>query len=292
MTGFGDASGEGADVHFFVELRSLNSRYFKPVIRLPDQIQALEPELESSLRRRLSRGTVTLIVKATDSSADAAWAVNEPALSRYLEHVRALTWSDPRDISIDAAAMLNLPGVLQPDGDDERRLHDARAALLPLVDTACGALIAMRTREGALLHTDLLKHHAEIASLLEKIRVRAPSIVEHYHQRLRERIDRMLGEVGAAVDQTDLIREVAVFAERSDIAEEIARLSGHLDQFHELIDTDGARPVGRTLDFLAQEMLREANTIAGKSNDTEVSRHIIAIKGAIDRIKEQVQNVE
>lgn len=292
MTGFGDAAGDAEGVHYFVELRSLNSRYFKSSIRLPEFIQALEPEIEAILRRRLHRGTVTLSVKATDTSAAAAWVVNQAALSRYLEQLRGLAQTDADDLRIDAAALLALPGALQPDGDDERRLHEARATLLPLVKRACDRLLDMRQREGALLKEELERHHAEIADLLERIARRAPTIVEAHHSRLRERVETMLRDAGAVVEQVDLIREVAIYAEKIDIAEEVARLGGHLDQFREIVEDASSRPVGRTLDFLAQEMLREANTIAGKSNDVEVSRHIVAAKGAIDRIKEQVQNVE
>jgi uncharacterized protein (TIGR00255 family) len=150
----------------------------------------------------------------------------------------------------------------------------------------------MREREGVFLVEDLMGHREVITSRLAEISDQAPSAVEEYERRLRLRVETMLQDAGVRTEQVDLIREVAVYAEKSDISEEIARLGGHMDQYQELLANGDDRPVGRTLDFLAQEMLREANTIASKSADAVISKAIVEIKGAIDRIKEQVQNVE
>ena len=143
-----------------------------------------------------------------------------------------------------------------------------------------------------MLHKELHRHRRSIADRLETIVRRAPIVVEQYRNRLRERIDALLAEAGTGLREEDLIREVAVYAERSDITEEVTRLQGHLEQFGEIIDADDGEPRGRTLDFLSQEMLREANTIASKCLDVAISREIVEVKGDIDRIKEQVQNVE
>jgi uncharacterized protein (TIGR00255 family) len=150
----------------------------------------------------------------------------------------------------------------------------------------------MRTREGDMLLAELRKYCSLIADHLRVVKEHAPIMVELFQQRLRQRMEALLAESGAAVREEDLLREVAVFAERSDIAEEVSRLQGHIDQFSDLIDRERGEPIGRTLDFLAQEMLREANTIGSKCLDVEISRRIVEIKGTIDRIKEQVQNVE
>ncbi len=150
----------------------------------------------------------------------------------------------------------------------------------------------MRTQEGQLLLNDLLEQRDVIATRLAMIAERAPGVVAEYERRLKARIETLLTAADRRVEPVELIREIAVYAERTDIAEEIKRLSGHIDQFTSLLTQSGGRPVGRTLDFLAQEMLREANTIASKSPDSEISRAIVEVKGAIDRIKEQVQNVE
>lgn len=298
MTGYGEASAQIDGVHYFVEVRALNNKYFKAVIRLPEMFQGLEAEMESRLRQRLTRGTVTLSASCTDASASAAYDINHLALDRYVQQLRRVSNVANGELKLDVASLLSLPGVLQPPSDEEDRLNRARAAFGPLLDRAIDALLAMRQREGRLLVDDLNQQRALIADRLGHIRERAPSVIADYEKRLKARIEAMLQSAatihpdGARVDPADLIREIAVYAERTDIAEEITRLGGHLDQFAHLLSGKEDRPLGRTLDFLAQEMLREANTIASKSPDAVISKATVEIKGAIDRIKEQAQNVE
>ena len=293
LPGFGDASVERDGAHYYVEIRSLNSKYFKAVLRLPDRLQSLEAELEAHLRRRLLRGSVFCSLKFSEGSAEAANDVNVAALARYADSIREAQAKLGRaDDQIDLTALLGLPGVLQPPPDEEERLERARGAVLEGVDAAVTRLEEMRTREGVSLEQDLGARLGEIEERLAQIRSRAPEIVVEFENRLRSRIDSMLEEAGLSVDPVDLVREVGVWAERSDIAEEIARLAAHTEQFRELLaKADAAEPIGRTLDFLTQEMLREANTIASKSADAEIARWIVEVKGAIDRVKEQVQNV-
>jgi uncharacterized protein (TIGR00255 family) len=182
--------------------------------------------------------------------------------------------------------------VLVQTDDLEQITVKARGALKPLVDQAIDGLLKMRTVEGQALADDLLGHRSAIETRLSEIATRAPQVVDEYHQRLRNRVNELLAKAQLDVAQPDLIREVAVYAERCDIAEEVSRLTGHMQQFEEILTNGNEEPSGRTLDFLTQEMLREANTIASKSNDVTIARHIVEVKGAIDRIKEQVQNVE
>jgi uncharacterized protein (TIGR00255 family) len=291
MTGFGEASAQTAGAHYFVEVRSLNSKYFKASIRLPEAFQGLEAEMESALRKRVHRGTVTLTGTCTDISESAAFEVNHLALQRYVDQIRKAPAIASGQVQIDLGALLPLPGVLQPPANEEARLHKAREAFLPLLEKACDGLQAMREVEGKALRDDLLRQKELIASLLVMITQRAPGVVAEYEARLQSRIQMMLQSADLRVEPTELIREIAVYAEKTDIAEEIQRLSGHIEQFSRLLGA-GDKPVGRTLDFLSQEMLREANTIASKSPNAEISRATVEIKGAIDRIKEQVQNVE
>jgi uncharacterized protein (TIGR00255 family) len=292
MTGFGEATANAEGVHYFLELRSLNNKYFKTSIRLPEELQALEPEIETHLRRRLTRGTITCVVKVSDTSADAAVSVNHGALSRYIQQVRATPEVADGSVPLALGPLLELPGVLQPPTDEESRIDRARAVLKDLLDEALEHLVSMRQREGVFLVEDLMGHHDVIAGRLALIAEQAPSAVREYEQRLRQRVETMLADAGVRAEPVDIIREVAVYAEKSDISEEVARLGGHLEQYASLLSGAEDRPVGRTLDFLAQEMLREANTIASKSADAQISRATVEVKGAIDRIKEQVQNVE
>ncbi len=279
-------------VHYFLELRSLNNKYFKGVIRLPEEFQGLEAELESKLRERLTRGTITLSASCSSTAESAAHDINEKALSRYVEALRRLPMVAAGELKLDLGALLSLPGVLQPPGDEEARLGQARTAFGTLLNQAIDALLRMREREGRALLADLESQQAFIAERLTLITGRAPEVISEYQRRLKARIDQLLAEAGATVQPVDLIREIASYAERVDIAEEIKRLTGHLEQFASLISDSQDRPVGRTLDFLAQEMLREANTMASKSPDASISRWTVEIKGAIDRIKEQAANVE
>lgn len=292
MTGFGDASAQTEGVHYFVETRSLNSKYLKVVIRLPEEYQGLEAELDALVRKQLTRGTVTVTGSCNDTSENAAFAVNVNALESYIEQIREAPSVANGGASVEVSSLLSLPGVLLPPGDEEVRIEAARKGFSSLVDTACAKMIEMRAREGEALHAELSRQSDVIADNLKQIMGKAPAVAADYEKRLNARIDAMLEKAELKAEPADIIKEVAAYAERTDINEEISRLSGHIEQFGQLIEEDGSRPVGRTLDFLSQEMLREANTIASKSPDAEISRGIIEVKGAIDRIKELVQNVE
>ena len=293
MTGFGDAAAEVEGIHYLMELRSLNNKFFKTTMRLPEELSGLEAELETRLRKKVARGSVTVTVKFRASDARAASRVNEPALMNYLAHLEMVQDKvQGHDVSIDLTQLLALPGVLQPAQDEEAILAKARPVVLKLLDEAADRLTAMRQREGQSLAQDLLHQREAILKRLARVQKRAPTVVEEYHQRLQNRINELMAKAKLKVDENDLIREVAVFADRADIREELIRLEGHLEQFEQIVQQSDAEPAGRTLDFLAQEMLREANTNGSKSNDAAISRHVVEIKGAIDRIKEQVQNVE
>lgn len=294
MTGFGAASEQLEGVHYAVEVRSLNNRYFKATIRLPEEISGFEAEIETLLRNRLSRGSITLVAKRYAAEGLLTHRINDAALVTYLDHLETLHEKfKNRDqaISIDLTALLALPGVLQPE--DERALMDkARPTMLRLVGVACDKLLAMRAREGESIREDLHKQKRYVIERVDAVAQRAPQVVEEYHVRLRTRVDDLLARAELKVDEHDLLREVAIYAERSDVSEEINRLRGHMEQMQRIVDSADGEPAGRTLDFLAQELLREANTIASKSNDATIARAIVEVKGAIDRIKEQVQNVE
>lgn len=292
MTGFGDASAENHGIQYYVEIRSLNNKFYKSTIRLPDAIQGLEPEIDSILRNRLIRGSITVTVKYSDTTEMAAHDININALQHYIDKLGELPHDEGHPVTIDPATLIVLPGVLLPPTDIDKRVDRVRPTIINLINKACDSVMEMRHCEGKMLHTDLHKHRESIDSRLAVIAQRIPTVVEEYYQRLKLRVETMLKDAEVKYDQVDLIREVAVFAERSDISEELTRLSAHLTQFRDMIDSQAVEPIGRTLDFLAQELLREANTIASKSNDSEISREIVEIKGAIDRIKEQVQNVE
>jgi uncharacterized protein (TIGR00255 family) len=291
MTGFGAAAADVDGAHYVVEVRSLNNKFLKAVVRLPEELQGLEPELETQLTGRFARGSMVVNVRFADDSADAASQINAAAMERYLDQLLQVPGLTHDAARVDLGALLALPGVVSGDTGEARRGR-ARAVLRRLLEEACDKVLAMREREGQNLHVDLHGHCDVIAGHLQVIAERAPVVVELYQERLSQRMKTLLAREGTALRDEDLLREVAIFAERSDIAEEVSRLQGHLVQFQEIIDDRSGQPVGRTLDFLSQEMLREANTIGSKCLDVEVSRRIVEIKGGIDRVKEQAQNVE
>jgi uncharacterized protein (TIGR00255 family) len=195
-----------------------------------------------------------------------------------------------RLVQIDLASLVQLPGVCQEPRDDTDEIARHGPAVRELTKKAIEKLNTMRGREGGSLFEELMRHVKVISSNLAEIEKRAPAVIEDYHKRLSQRVNQLLSKAELKVSEPDLIKEVAVFAERADIAEEIQRLGHHLKAFEDACRKD--EHAGRKLDFITQEMLREANTIASKANDAQIARHIVEIKGAIDRVKEQVQNVE
>lgn len=290
MTGFGVATAEARGRHYSVEVRSVNNRFFKAAVRVPPELLPLEAELESALGRRTQRGSVTLTVRLSLSDG----AANEVNVDTARTLVERLLHALPPEIAsrttVDLATLLTLPGVTGIDAD--RVAAEARPIVLRLVDEAAERMLSMRAREGESLRGQLLLFAGCMRERLALVRDRAPEVVRQYQERLRQRMAALLAELGASVRGEDLVREVAIFAERSDIAEEIVRLDGHLDQLDRILSLANGEPVGRTLDFLAQEMLREANTIASKSADGEIARLIVEIKTSIDRLKEQAANAE
>lgn len=305
MTGFGSASADDHGISCSVELRSVNNRFFKAVIKLPDKLANLEPEVDRVLREALVRGSIVLSVSVKDRASAAAVALNEGVLKSYLDILKSIAPTlnaEGRGIEshVDLAQLLLLPGVVEAGEDSAAYVAKHEQLVMGLVKAAIAKLNEMRRREGAALWADLQRHVEVIRGALAKIAEQAPQVVRTYHERLRARVNQMVADAKLSLSDHDLLKEVALFADRADISEEITRLGGHLDQFvsvcrkEEASGTGGAAGGGdgRKLDFITQEMLREANTIASKANDTTIARLTVDIKSAIDRIKEQVQNAE
>lgn len=289
MTGFGDAYAQRDGTHYAVEIRALNNRYFKSLIKLPEIVSGLEPEIDTLLRDRLGRGSIVFMLKMRMDSAEAAYHINRAALESYISQLQSVQGLNGI-ARIDLAALLQLPGVCQEprDESDELQLHGP--VIRELSQQAIAKLLLMRQREGEGLYADLLKHTGAMRQHLQHIQTRAPFVIDEYHRKLSSRVNQLLSKAELEVNQVDLLKEVAVFAERADISEEIQRLTSHIEAFEQACRSD--EHAGRKLDFITQEMLREANTIGSKANDALIASHIVEIKGGIDRLKEQVQNVE
>ncbi|MHC4987932.1 MAG: YicC/YloC family endoribonuclease [Planctomycetota bacterium] len=290
MTGFGQACSEVDGVVYTVEIRSVNNRYFKAQLRMPDIAAYLEGEIERVHRDAIHRGTVNFSLRMKNISGKALFDIDENSLKTYIQRLNDLLPAGDGYSRIDLASMLSLPGIVQPVIPDEAHMQKMREVILSLTEEALELLKQSRCEEGKTITVDLLANLDLIANRLKAIGERVGVVVGEYHQRLKDRVDQLLAKAQLKMDEAQLAREVAIYAERSDVAEEVSRLGAHLAQFRECCEKGGA--VGRRLDFITQEMLREANTIASKSSDTTINQSVIEIKCAIDRIKEQVQNVE
>jgi len=290
MTGYGQAQGEINGVSYAVEVKAVNNRYFKAIIKLPELVAFLEEDIERLLRRNLARGTVNYVLRFKDVSANTLFDIDEQALQAVVEKLGRIKPSTDVKRSIEIGSLLALPGIIRPVMPDEQMAEQMRQKVLEISQEAIDRLKEMRAAEGAALGADLKKYCGQIQQDLEHIRARSPAVVQEYAKRLKRRVDELLAHAELKLDEEVLAREVAIFADRSDISEELARLDSHLQQFDQACRGDGQ--AGRRLDFISQEMLREANTIASKSSDMEITHSVVDMKCGVDRIKEQVQNVE
>jgi uncharacterized protein (TIGR00255 family) len=294
MTGFGEARHQGEGLTLSVEVRTVNNRYLKVSVRGSDPYPMLEPELEKLVRKYVRRGTVTIHVRLERQGRGADFALNPVALRSYLDQIRRVCdeagWQVP--VAAYLGPALALPGVApEPGGVSGRPPDDEFAAVERTLDAALKRMHLMRQQEGRAMADDLLGHRQAVTEQLGRIKALIPGVVEAYRQRVRDRVGQALADHNVSVRPDDLIREVAIFAERTDVAEEVMRLGSHLDQFETIVRTDEDGP-GRKLEFLVQEMGREANTIGSKAGDVAVSRHVVEIKAALEKVRELVQNVE
>ncbi|MFQ5502826.1 MAG: YicC/YloC family endoribonuclease [Phycisphaerae bacterium] len=291
MTGFGEARIVEDGVSFVVEIRSLNNRYFKASIKVPELFQRYETEIDKQLRPRIGRGSVNYTLRIKDENPASAYTIQTELLGEYARQLQSVAGQDGAG-HVDLARLIEIPGVLQPPEIEESVLAAQFEVVRRLTEEAVTSLIEMRRREGAALKNDLDIQLEEIRTRGRAMAERSPEVVVDYQKRLHARLRQLLnGTEGSNIDLKEeaLCREVALFAERCDVNEEVSRIESHLEQFASLCVAP--EPTGRKLDFLAQELLREANTIGSKSNDAEIARQVVEMKAAVDRIKEQVQNV-
>ena len=290
MTGFGESRREAEGLKISVEIRSVNNRYLKLNTRLTEPYQGIESDVEALLRERLHRGTINVSVRVERQRSADEYQLNIVALEAYRRQIEQLEgrWHIAENVPL--TQLLLLPGVVQENAPATFDIRHDWPLIRETLKEAIERLCQMRFAEGQAMAKDLKVNRTAIAEHLAGIQQRAPRVVEAYRDRLQERVQKLLSKLGVELDPGDLIREVSVFAERSDISEEIVRLSSHLEQFEKTVNLP--KSSGRKLDFLTQEMVRETNTIGAKANDLEITRHVVDIKAAIERIREMVQNVE
>ena len=218
------------------------------------------------------------------------YRLNEGVLSGYIKQLEAVLGEHVRRDGAHLAPLLTLPGVVREPTAEYETIEAQWPDVEKVVGEALAHLAQMRIEEGRSMSNDLTANARAIALELSKVELRAPVVVEAYRSRLTERLNKVLAEVGVRAEEADVVREAAVFADRSDISEEIVRLRSHLEQIDGVMASDESQ--GRKLEFLIQEMFRETNTIGSKANDAEIARHVIEMKTAIERMREMIQNVE
>ncbi|HEY1100580.1 MAG TPA: YicC/YloC family endoribonuclease [Myxococcota bacterium] len=294
MTGFGrgrqDLAEPGSAV--VVELKSVNHKGLEVKLRLPRALHADEVALGKQLRARFERGRIDASIDVVTAKVAAPVAVDEARVAAVMALVSSLSSQHPAVTpTITAGELLRLPGILVEQAGDVDDAADAAAlsaAAVAAVDEAIAALIASRAAEGAGLRAVVVGHRDRIASLTEEIAGRMDAVVADKRQKLQDKLDALLGE---HLEPSRVVAEVSVLAERLDVGEEIARLRLHLEQLDALVSSS-TNGCGRRLDFLCQELLREANTTASKCQDANVAHLVVELKAEIERLREQAQNVE
>lgn len=288
MSGHGRAAAANEALRITVEIRSVNHRFCRVSVRLPSELAALEDHARRQVQERVRRGKVDVAVSFVGASGQ----------STRLDHVVADAWvQELRDLAARSGLeggptvgdVLQLPGVLA--GASTLPMDDATGALLTAVlDDALTTFDAMRSREGADLAADLGDRVALMRERIEEIAMVADTLPGRVRDQMRQRISDLLGETGAEVGEDRIVQEAAYFADRADVTEEIVRLRSHLEKVDKLLVSDEA--VGRTLEFVTQEIHRELNTIGSKTKDLEVADTIVTLKTELERLREQVQNIE
>jgi uncharacterized protein (TIGR00255 family) len=292
MTGFGSASVSSDLGEFSVEVKSLNNRFLDMTLRLPKELGFLEPELREEIKRVVRRGKVELFLRWTATGTQPLYEINRPLLKHYAQQVREVMWRGAAgEQPMDVGALFSLPGVIIPTGATSNTgpislaaLEAARAALKGLDDS--------RAAEGKALvaaikgHLDVLEEGSrELASAKDQI-------VDEFRRRLSERLAALETNVQAKVDPGRMEAEVLIYVDKSDVTEELVRLDAHIAAFRKQCNGDTPEPVGKFMDFLVQELLREVNTTGNKARGLAVAQRIVQMKSEIEKIREQVQNLE
>ena len=286
MTGYGKGVSQRESKTLTVELRAVNNRFLEINARLPKYLLAGDEVVRKQINSVIKRGTVDFFYDYKDLSGDKVLNVDYELAKLYCDAAKELTDRFAIENGLCSANLLKMNDVVSISSDTDCEL--LCEMLSEAVKVAVGELDAMRIKEGESVKRDFERLVNNISEHLEAVRLRAPEVVAEFREKLKKRIEEYLGEIEP--DETRLLNEVAFFADKADINEEISRLESHIDQFRISLNMSGE--VGRKLDFLAQEMNREINTMGSKSNDVEITRHVVAMKNELEKIKEQVRNVE
>ncbi|MEX0669767.1 MAG: YicC/YloC family endoribonuclease [Pirellulales bacterium] len=289
MTGCGEGIASAGGNSCRVELRGVNGKQFKLTVRAREGLSGLEGRIEAAVRQRIRRGSVQLTLDISGPAAATARRLDRSQLGAYLDDLEAFCSARNLPLPQSADGLLGLPATVVDAVPDSNLAEHAWPLVSQALEAALDRSHQMRRVEGANLAADMRVTCGEIVSLADGIRSRVPLAVAAYRDRLFERVTKLLADRGTTLGEADIAREVVLVADRTDIAEELVRLASHIDQFDRLLDEDSP---GRSLDFLAQELGREANTIASKSLDVQIAHAVVEVKTRIERLREQAQNIE
>ena len=288
MTGYGRAQGSFSGGNITVEVKSVNNRYLDCGVKLPRGYVYLEEGVKSQVQKAISRGKVDVFITINAAGADnVKISVNEPVAKGYIDAMHRLVqeYGIQDDISASAISRFSDVFLVEKQEQDE---NEVKSAISGVVAEALSAFDAMRTREGEALKTDLLQKAEGILTLVSKVEERSPITVKAYRERLTAKMQEVLED--RQIDEARIIQEAAIYADKVAVDEETVRLRSHVDQLQNMLTEGGV--IGRKLDFLMQEMNREANTIGSKGNDLEQARTVVEIKAELEKIREQIQNIE
>ena len=289
MTAYGRGEYHLGDTKFIAETKSLNNRHLDIILRIPRNYQVLEKELKNTISSRIRRGRIEVSVQIENNGEEPPYSLelNVPLVNSYIKILHQLAEQFDLDKKIQVDSLLQMKDVLlfRPEEVDMDKL---RPGFQHVVEQVIDSLDIMRVKEGEAIEADFVKRLDLLEGYINEVDRRAPIIVEEYRKRLRDRIDHIIGDVD--LDESRIAQEVAFFAEKSDITEEIVRTRSHLKQFREYLLMDDA--LGRRLDFLIQEINREVNTLSSKASDSLISRVVVEMKAELEKLREQVQNVE
>jgi uncharacterized protein (TIGR00255 family) len=289
MTGFGRGEASGEDFNISAEIKTVNNRFLDVNLRLSSELQPLESDLKNLISKRLSRGRVDIFLNY-DKTSDVSYELNKPLISGYITALKEMKEEFGLEGEPDMNYIARLPNALQTAREDLS--EEFKAGVNKAITEALDNLEKMREVEGESLKNDLDSLLKSIESQMPTIEKEVEGVSEEYFIRLQKKIEKLLSKSDSQIeiDQARLAQEVAYIADKSDISEEISRLYSHIEQFYSIMNEDGI--VGKKLDFLTQEFNREANTIASKTQNLTIKEAALIIKAEIEKIREQVQNVE
>ena len=288
MTGYGSAKGQAGDLQISVEVKSVNNRYLDASVRMPRSFLFAEDAVKSAIGRHISRGKVDMFINVDSSAADdMSVKVNEALLKGYIDAINLISGKYGLENDLTAVSAGRFPDILSVEKKD-LDAEEISAGLVSVAEEALRDFDAMREREGEKLCTDVLSKLETISSLVTVVEEESPRTVEAYRNRLREKISEVLSSAG--VDENRILAEAAIYADRVAVDEETVRLRSHMSQLRSMLA--GGSPIGRKIDFLIQEFNREANTIGSKCQNSDIAHVVVELKSEIEKIREQIQNIE